>query len=206
MLAALHEVDYRAVGLEGFGRPDGYVLRQVTLWAQQWRRVKSKDLNDLDTLHSALAEAIPAEAEASIVHGDYRIDNTILASDDVATVTAVIDWELSALGDPLTDAALMCVYRHPAMDLVLGEPAAWTSSRLPPPDELAENYALASGRTLDNWNFYLALANFKLAVIAEGINHRYRVGATIGDGFDQAGDAVPEFIAAGLKAMKRHTR
>jgi len=140
------------------------------------------------------------------VHGDYRIDNTILASDDVATVTAVIDWELSALGDPLTDAALMCVYRHPAMDLVLGEPAAWTSSRLPPPDELAENYALASGRTLDNWNFYLALANFKLAVIAEGINHRYRVGATIGDGFDQAGDAVPEFIAAGLKAMKRHTR
>jgi aminoglycoside phosphotransferase (APT) family kinase protein len=99
----------------------------------------------------------------------------------------------------------MCVYRHPALDLVLGEPAARTSPRLPSADDLAQRYTVASGRELVHWNFYLALANFKLAVIAEGINHRYRVGATVGEGFDKAGDAVPEFIAAGLRALKGQT-
>jgi aminoglycoside phosphotransferase (APT) family kinase protein len=202
VLGALHNVDYHAVGLEKFGRPDGYVTRQVALWAKQWSRVKTEDSPDLDRLHADLADSIPAQSEASIVHGDFRIDNTILAPDDVSRVAAVVDWELSALGDPLTDVALMCVYRNPAFDLVIGEPAAWTSSRLPSADEIAQRYTLASGRELAHWNFYLALANFKLAVIAEGINHRYRVGATVGDGFDKAGESVPEFIAAGLRALK----
>ncbi|MFC9357687.1 phosphotransferase family protein [Rhodococcus sp. NPDC057014] len=205
VLGALHNVDYDAVGLGELGRPDGYVARQVKLWASQWARVKTTDSADVDRLHAALAESIPQQSESSIVHGDYRIDNTILAPGDVSTVAAVVDWELSTLGDPLTDVALMCVYRHPALDLVLGEPAAWTSPRLPSADDLAQRYTLASGRDLVHWNFYLALANFKLAVIAEGINHRYRAGATVGDGFDKAGDAVPEFIAAGLRALKGQT-
>ncbi|MFJ6263257.1 phosphotransferase family protein [Rhodococcus erythropolis] len=202
VLGTLHNVDYHAVGLGEFGRPDGYVTRQVALWAKQWSRVNTEGHPDLDRLHAGLAESIPAQSEASIVHGDFRIDNTILAPDDVSRVAAVVDWELSALGDPLTDVALMCVYRNPAFDLVIGEPAAWTSSRLPSADEIAQRYTLASGRELSHWNFYLALANFKLAVIAEGINHRYRVGATVGDGFDKAGESVPEFIAAGLRALK----
>ncbi|MDF3308979.1 phosphotransferase family protein [Rhodococcus sp. T2V] len=205
VLGALHNVDYDAVGLSQLGRPDGYVARQVKLWASQWGRVKTTDSADVDRLHAALAESIPQQSESSIVHGDYRIDNTILAPGDVSTVAAVVDWELSTLGDPLTDVALMCVYRHPALDLVLGEPAAWTSPRLPSADDLAQRYTVASGRELVHWNFYLALANFKLAVIAEGINHRYRAGATVGDGFDKAGDAVPEFIAAGLRALKGQT-
>jgi aminoglycoside phosphotransferase (APT) family kinase protein len=202
VLGALHNLDYRALGLGEFGRPAGYVTRQVALWAKQWSRVKTADSADLERLHSALAETIPAHSEASIVHGDYRIDNLILAAGDVSKIAAVVDWELSALGDPLTDVALMCVYRNPVFDLVIGEPAAWTSPGLPSADDLAQRYVLASGRELTNWNFYLALANFKLAVIAEGINHRYRVGATVGDGFDRAGESVPEFITAGLRAVK----
>lgn len=202
VLAVLHEVDYEAVGLGALGRPAGYLERQVKLWAGQWNRVKTEELRDLDALHAALAESVPVQSGASIVHGDYRIDNTILDAEDVSTVAAVVDWELSTLGDPITDVALMCVYRNPAMDLVLGEPASWTSPRLPSPEGLAQQYALASGRTLDHWPFYLGLANFKLAVIAEGINHRYRVGATIGAGFDQAGAAVPVFAAAGLAAVR----
>ncbi|WP_072690544.1 phosphotransferase family protein [Rhodococcus marinonascens] len=202
VLGALHDVDYVAAGLGAFGRPDGYVARQVKLWASQWSRVKSEDSADVDRLYGVLSESIPAQSESSIVHGDYRIDNTILAVDDVSTVAAVVDWELSTLGDPLADVALMCVYRHPALDLVLGQPAAWTSPRLPSAADLAQSYTVATGRELVNWNFYMALASFKLAVIAEGINHRYRVGATRGEGFDRAGESVPEFIAAGLRALQ----
>lgn len=203
ILGALHDVDFRAVGLGEFGRPDGYVARQVALWARQWDRVKTRDCKDLDRLHAVVADAVPGDSQSSIVHGDYRIDNTILAVDDVARVESVLDWELSALGDPLTDVATMCVYRNPSFDLVIGEPAAWTSSRMPSADDLAHRYALTTNRDLAHWDFYLALAHFKLAVIAEGIHHRYLAGATVGDGFDRAGDSVPEFIAAGLRAARR---
>ncbi|MFB9704677.1 phosphotransferase family protein [Rhodococcus aetherivorans] len=201
VLGALHNVDYQAVGLGTLGRPDGYVTRQIDLWAKQWDRVKTRDSVDVTKLYDALTELVPTHTDASIVHGDYRIDNTILASEDVGTLAAVVDWELSTLGDPLTDVALMCVYRHPAFDLVLGEPGAWTSPRLPSIDDLASRYAAASGRVLDHWNFYMALAYFKVAVIAEGINYRYRAGATVGAGFDRAGESVPEFLAAGLGSL-----
>ncbi|MEV0945180.1 phosphotransferase family protein [Rhodococcus sp. NPDC049939] len=205
VLGALHDVDYEAVGLGEFGRPDGYVARQVKLWASQWNRVKPDECTDIDRLYADLSESIPPQSESSVVHGDYRIDNTILAPDDASTVAAVVDWELSTLGDPLADVALMCVYRHPALDLVLGEPAAWTSPRLPSADDLAQSYTVVTGRELVNWNFYMALANFKLAVIAAGIDYRYRVGATRGEGFDKAGAAVPEFVAAGLRAVQGKT-
>ncbi|MFD6860282.1 phosphotransferase family protein [Rhodococcus sp. NPDC060090] len=202
IIAALHNVDFGAVGLGELGRPDGYVTRQVKLWASQWDRVKTHELPDLERLHATLADAIPESPAPSIVHGDYRIDNTILDKNDASKVAAVVDWELSTLGDPLTDLALMCVYRHPALDDVLGFPAAWTSSRLPANDDLVQRYAVASGRDIAHWDFYMGLAYFKLAVIAEGINHRWRVGATIGDGFDKAGEAVPALVAAGLDAVK----
>jgi len=201
VLADLHAVDYPAIGLESFGRPDGFVARQVKLWAGQWDRVKTRDLPDVARLHSALADAIPQASAASIVHGDFRVDNTILDRDDPNVVRAVVDWEMSTLGDPITDVALMCVYREPVFDLVLGMTAAWTSPRLPSPDRLAQMYATASGRDLAHWNFYLALAFFKLGVIAEGITHRALQGADSGNEALRAAEATPEFMAAGLRAI-----
>ncbi|AQA21491.1 hypothetical protein BTZ20_1471 [Rhodococcus sp. MTM3W5.2] len=109
---------------------------------------------------------------------------------------------MSTLGDPLTDVALMCVYRDPVFDLVLGSQAAWTSDRLPSAGALAQSYAVASGRDLGDWNFYLALANFKLGVIGEGITHRALQGSDSGAGAVRAAEATPEFIAAGLRALK----
>lgn len=200
-LADLHAVDYEAVGLGSFGRPEGFVGRQVKTWARQWEHVKTRDLDDVAKLHAALAEAIPTEAENSIVHGDFRVDNTILAADDPGTVKAVVDWEMSTLGDPLTDVALMCTYRAPIFDAVLGMEAAWTSDRYPSPDEIAQRYSKVSGRELSNWNFYLALANFKLGVIGEGITHRARSGSSSGAGAEQAAAATGEFMAAGLRAI-----
>ncbi|MBI3225435.1 MAG: phosphotransferase family protein [Mycolicibacterium cosmeticum] len=200
-LAGLHQVDHTSAGLGGFGRSEGYLSRQVAIWANQWQRVKTQDSSDLDQLHALLADSVPSESRVALVHGDFRIDNTIL-SGDYAAVNAVVDWEMSTIGDPLADAALMCVYRNPALDLALGQSAAWTSPRLPSAAALAERYAHAADRDLPHWSFYVALANFKVAVIAQGINHRYEAGATVGEGFDRAGEAVPEFIAAGLRAMR----
>ncbi|NKX86021.1 phosphotransferase family protein [Nocardia coubleae] len=206
VLARLHEIDPDAVGLGTFGRPTGFVERQVNLWAAQWDRVKTRELADVAALHAALAESVPNASAASIVHGDFRIDNTILDAADPARVRAVVDWEMSTLGDPLTDVALMCVYRSPVFDLVLGSSAAWTSDRMPTADALAQAYATASGRDLGDWGFYLALANFKLGVIGEGITHRALQGSGAGAGAERAAEATPEFMAAGLRAMKGHRK
>jgi aminoglycoside phosphotransferase (APT) family kinase protein len=160
-------------------------------------------LPDLERLHARLADRVPEASQASLVHGDYRIDNAILDSADPGMVLAVVDWELSTLGDPLTDVALMCVYREPALDVILGIPAAWSSRRLPSADTLAESYARLSGRDLCDWNFYAALAHLKLGVIAEGIAHRAKTGADAGREAVRAAEAVPELVAAGLRAISR---
>jgi aminoglycoside phosphotransferase (APT) family kinase protein len=203
VLVALHEVDIVAAGLADFGRPESFLSRQVALWRRQWQQVRTRDLVDLERLHTALAERVPASSGATIVHGDYRIDNVMLDRQDPTRVRAVVDWELSTLGDPLTDVALMGVYRHPAFDVVLGLPAAWTSPRLPSADAMAEMYARKAGRDLGDWAFYQALAYLKLAVIAEGIAHRAHAGAGSGRDAGRAAEAVPELLAAGIAALGR---
>lgn len=202
-LARLHAVPYEDVGLAAFGKPEGYLGRQVRRWRDQWQRVATRDLPDLDVLHARLAKMAPLESGASIVHGDFRIDNAILASEKIDTVRAIVDWEMATLGDPLADLGLTLVYRDSAFGPVLGGGAASTSDRMPPADTLAENYARASGRDLGALEFYLALGYFKIAVIAEGIHARYLAGQTVGEGFDTVGDAVPELVAAGLRALGR---
>jgi len=201
VLASLHAVDPNAVGLEDFGRPQGFVVRQVALWRRQWEQVKTRELADLERLHSRLELRLPVSAESAILHGDYRIDNLILDPGDRARVRTVLDWELSALGEPRTDVALMCTYRHPALDAVLGIPAAWASPRLPSAEDLATAYVDRSGRDLGDWGFYLGLAHLKLAVIAEGIAYRAMAGADAGRNARAAADAVPELVAAGLACL-----
>ncbi|MCZ8381833.1 phosphotransferase family protein [Mycobacterium sp. CPCC 205372] len=199
-LADLHAVDPAAVGLSDFGKPDGYLERQVRRWGSQWELVRhDDDPRDADVarLHQALGAAVPAQSRASIVHGDFRIDNTILDATDATTVRAVLDWEMSTLGDPLSDAALMCVYRHPTFNYVHNE-AAWASPLLPTADEMAERYSTISGQPLANWSFYMGLAYFKLAIIAAGIDYRSRMGAA---GPDNVGEAVAPLITAGLEAL-----
>ncbi|MDT5188230.1 MAG: hypothetical protein QOI28_481, partial [Mycobacterium sp.] len=146
-----------------------------------------------------LGAALPAQSRGSIVHGDYRIDNTMLDAVDATKVRAVLDWEMSTLGDPLSDAALMCVYRHPMFDMVHAN-AAWSSPLIPSADELAHRYSLAADQPLAHWDFYMALAYFKLAIIAAGIDFRARMGGT-GDDDDKVGEAVAPLIAMGLTAL-----
>ncbi|MGE5697864.1 MAG: phosphotransferase family protein [Candidatus Sericytochromatia bacterium] len=204
VLADLHAVDPASVGLADFGRPDGYLERQVRRWGGQWQYVREQHDPrgaDVERLHSALAQAVPRESGASIVHGDYRIDNTIIDRDDASKVRAVVDWEMSTLGDPLSDVALMCIYRDPAMDAIVKVDAAWTSELLPSADELAQRYSVISGRELAHWPFYLALAYFKLAIIAAGVDYRDRLAAG-GNEPDWTSEVVSPLVAAGLRAIR----
>lgn len=200
-LVDLHHVDHVAIGLDSFGRPEGFLDRQVALWTQQWTRVAHQELPDISRLSTLLADRVPVSSAAAIVHGDFRIDNAILDLSTPDAVRAVVDWEMSTIGDPLTDVALMCVYRAPAFDAVLGMRAAWTSPRLPSPEALAEYYASASDCDLGDWGFYLALAYFKLAVIAEGIAHRARAGGAGQPDCIAAAEATPVLAAAGIRAL-----
>jgi len=200
-LAALHRVDHVAVGLEDFGRPDGYAERQLMRWSRQWDSVGASGLEALarDVI-ARLAARVPPQRATSIVHGDYRIDNTLIAVDGPSPrVAAVIDWELSTIGDPVADVAMMCAYRYAPFDLVLGAPSAWTSERLPAAGELGAGYEAAGGVRLDDWEFHLALACFKVAVIAAGIDHRRRAGAGAGPGLETAGEAVEPYLDLALR-------
>jgi aminoglycoside phosphotransferase (APT) family kinase protein len=202
VLVDLHAVSYGEQGLGDFGRPQGFFARQVRRWRQQWDLVSIRPMPDVERLHAALSERVPETADFTIVHGDYRVDNTLLDPADPRRVLALVDWEMSTIGDPLTDLAMMCAYQHPDFDHVVGEPAASTSTRWPGPSALVEAYASRSGRELSNFEPYLGLAFFKLAVIAEGISARHRAGAVHGAGFDTAEEAVPGLLAAGLEVLR----
>lgn len=203
VLADLHALDPEAVGLGDFGKANGYLERQVRRWGSQWDLVRLQDDSrdaDVRRLHGLLAEKLPPQSRSAIVHGDYRIDNTMLDAVDATKVRAVLDWEMSTLGDPLSDAALMCVYRHPMFSMVHAD-AAWSSDKIPSMDALAQKYAVAAGQSLDHWEFYLALAYFKLAIIAAGIDFRARMAAGEGGHDDPVGEAVAPLIAAGLAVL-----
>lgn len=200
-LATLHRVDHVGVGLGDFGRPSGYAARQLRRWAGQWTLTGSPGLRPLaDEVLDGLGRAMPEQSVTALVHGDYRVDNTIVHDGRVA---AIVDWELSTIGDPVADVAMMCAYRDPAFDLIMGAPSAWTSDRLPVLDQLADGYLEAGGRGLDHWEFHLSLACFKIAVIAAGIDHRRRSGGPAGRGFDTAGDAVPRFLELARSTLPR---
>ena len=175
-MAAIHAVDLSAVGLADLGRHEGYIERQLKRWYGQWNAQKTRDLPAVDQVHDELLRRIPEQGPATIVHGDYRLDNCMV--DDDGSVVAVLDWEICTLGDPLADVGLLQVYWTGPDD----EASAWTGSATTAPgfmnrSELAERYAQVSGRDLTHLPFYVAFAYWKLACILEGVYARYLGGA-----------------------------
>jgi aminoglycoside phosphotransferase (APT) family kinase protein len=202
-LAALHRVVPGDVGLDNFGRPEGFLGRQVHRWKKQLDASRSRDLPAADELYQRLAADVPAESAAGIVHGDYRLDNVL--TDDADQPAAVIDWEMATLGDPLTDLALMVVYGR--LGATLGGTVVADATSAPgflTEDEIIERYAAGSHRDLSRFGFYLGLASFKLAAILEGIHYRYLHGQTVGPGFDKVGDSIHPLLDAGLHALEEH--
>ncbi|WP_207547046.1 phosphotransferase family protein [Mycolicibacterium fortuitum] len=204
VLADLHRVDVHRVGLDGLGKPHGYLERQVTRWARQLDASHSRDLPDAPVLINLLRRALPPDSEAALVHGDFRLDNLLMTG---TTVRAVVDWEMATVGDPLTDLALLLVYgRLPALVRSPGLPDVSTAAGYPSEQELLDRYARASGRDLQSLHFHLALAYFKLAAILEGIHYRHRSGHTVGDGFATVGTAVAPLLQAGIDELTPHAK
>lgn len=203
-LAALHMVDPAAVGLTDFGRPDGFLARQVRRWRQQLDRSRSRDLPGVDILHDRLAATVPASGPGRVVHGDFRLDNMLV---DPATmrVTAVLDWEMATLGDPLADLGLLLTYWDVLGDrAVAGNPVAdglGPHAGFPTGPELLTRYAKRTGTDPARLDWYVALGCYKLAVICEGIHYRYTLGQTVGAGFDRMGAMVQPLVDHGLRAI-----
>jgi aminoglycoside phosphotransferase (APT) family kinase protein len=200
-LAALHATSPASIGLGDFGRPEGYLERQLRRWSRQLESSRNRDLPGVEELHSRLVAGMPAGAEGVVLHGDYRLDNVILGAHD--EVAAVLDWEMSTLGDPLADVALLVAYRDrrtPSDDDPVGD--ATQAPGFPSAQDLVARYAERSGRDVSGLAWYVAFSYFKLAVILEGIHYRFIHGQTVGAGFDLVGEMVPGLVAAGLDWLR----
>jgi aminoglycoside phosphotransferase (APT) family kinase protein len=175
-MAAIHAVDLPAVGLDDLGKHEGYIARQLKRWYGQWNAQKTRELPAVDQVHDELLRRIPEQGPATIVHGDYRLDNCMV--NDAGDVVAVLDWEICTLGDPLADLGLLLVYWTGPNDA----PSAWNGSATTAPGffdraDLAVRYAEVSGRDVSQLPFYVSFAYWKLACILEGVYARYLGGA-----------------------------
>jgi aminoglycoside phosphotransferase (APT) family kinase protein len=205
-LAHLHSIAPDEVGLGDFGRPDGFLVRQVERWGTQYDGSRNRELPELDALQRELHANIPETRRSSILHGDYRLDNALVRDLDGAPhLGAILDWEMATLGDSLTDLGLLGLYWNvnslnselsgavpSAVDLAAGYPTF---------EELVDEYSETAGVTVPELPWYLGLAAFKLAVILEGIHFRFQAGQTVGPGFDRIGSLVTPLARAGRKYL-----
>jgi aminoglycoside phosphotransferase (APT) family kinase protein len=207
-LAALHAVDLRAVGLADFGRPEGYLARQVRRWSQQWERSKAGEVPGISELARRLEAALPRTPAATLVHGDWRLGNVALDPADPGRIVAIFDWEMATLGDPLADLGYTLVYWGEPGDAPGARgPGRYASVTTAPGfhtrAELVEEYARASGRDVSSIDFYEVLALYKLAVISEGAYARWRAGLTAGEGFEDVQRASIPLSEAALALAGR---
>lgn len=205
-LVDLHALDWNAIGLSSMGRPQGYIARQIRRWTGQLDASRVRALPDLDTVTTWLQEHQPDSQETTLVHGDYRLDNAIFGIDSPARIQAILDWEMSTLGDPLADVGYLLSFWREEDDppLPFSDPAwqitaqAGFSTRA----ELIERYSARSGRRIADLDFYIALAIWKLAILLEGSYKRYLTGTTDDPFFQMLDKGVPALAARALAVCR----
>jgi aminoglycoside phosphotransferase (APT) family kinase protein len=206
VLADLHRVDPVAVGLDEFGHPDGFMARQIRRWGQQWEASKTAELPALEELRDELAARVPKPQAATIVHGDYRLDNTVLHPVRPGEVVAVLDWEMSTLGDPLADFGTTVMYWAQADDgdelaaVRVAQPVT-AAEGFPTRRQIADRYAERTGFDLAELPFYVAFAFFKMAVVVQGIVARVAGGAMLGEGFEGMAERIAPLVDLGRATL-----
>ena len=203
-LCALQAIDYAAVGLDGFGKPDGYLERQLRRMNQLWDMARFRDLPDIETVGKWLSENIPAQRRATIVHGDYKLDNVIFAPQSPARLIAVVDWEMSTIGDPLADLGWMLYWWRDPGDASFGLTVSSVMDQdgFPRRRELLERYVVATGEDVSTIDWYAALGGWKIAIIMEGSYRRFQAGITDHPMFKELEWGVPALAARSAAAMR----
>lgn len=200
-LAGIHRFDWRAGGLEGFGRPDGYLERQVPRWLGQLARYKTRELAEVDEAGAWLIARVPPAQTSGVIHGDYKLDNVMFAPTLPVDLVAVVDWEQSTVGDPLVDVGwLLGLWAEigDAASLVGASPFAGRTD-VPTRHELLERYAEHTDRDLAHVNYYCVLGLFKLACVMEGSFARFRAGTSDDAYFGSLERGVPALARRALE-------
>ena len=171
-------MDLEATSLADLGKREEYVARQLRTWLRQFNAMTARDLPIIERVHDALAAHIPQQDEATLIHGDFRLDNCLVT--EAGEVAAVLDWEISTLGDPLADLGILLAYWSEPSDkfLPLGD-AATINDGFSTRTELIDAYRKATGRDTSNMDFFFAFASWRLACILEGVHARYVGGANV---------------------------
>ena len=201
-LVKLHAIRPDEVGLSDFGRPQGYLARQVRRFSEQWQRIKYREVPELDELCRRLNSFTLPESDHAIVHGDYKLGNVLV--DGAGHIIAILDWEMATLGDPLMDLGFLCLSWSglgQAEDDGEGEPAA--TAGFPSWEEVLQRYAERSNRAVQALDYYVVLNHFKLAVILENMYARYLGGGTVGEGFEAIGERALQVARRGLEWAHR---
>jgi aminoglycoside phosphotransferase (APT) family kinase protein len=177
VLARLHCADYRTIGPEGFGRPEGYVARQLARWSKQYASSRIEENADMDRLIPWLEERLPADDESAIIHGDYRSHNVIFEKSE-PRIVAVLDWELATIGHPLADLAYCCLPYHLPPDDIRGFHGADPQDLgIPSEEEMTAAYCREAGRSdLPHWKYFLVFSLFRSAAIRAGVFKRAHDG------------------------------
>lgn len=205
VLAAIHNVDYQGVGLGDFGRPDGYVARQVARWSKQYVASQTTDIAPMNALMDWLPKHVPNDEATSLVHGDYRLDNLIFHPTE-SRILAVIDWELSTLGHPLSDLAYTCMLYDMQMPKIGGLMGVdFEKTGIPSEEAYVQRYSELTGRQVKDLEYYKAFSLFRLAGIAQGVYKRGLDGNASSDEAAMFGAAVPHLagIACGLVGIEQ---
>lgn len=195
-LADFHAVDYKHIGLDNLGRPEGFIARQITGWYKRWEAAKHKDLPAMEQVYTWLCDYKPPAGPPTLVHNDYKLDNAMFASDDPGRLVAIFDWDMCTLGDPLSDLGALLTYWSepsdpPYLKMVTGLMMPVGQTDFLSRDELIARYAARSGRDLSQVHFYHALGLFRLVVIMAQIYIRYLRGQTQDQRFEALGDLIP---------------
>jgi aminoglycoside phosphotransferase (APT) family kinase protein len=201
-LIELGRVDHAAIGLGHFGRPDSYLERQLWRMRGLWDLARFRDIPEIERVGTWLAEHLPKPSAPGIVHGDYKLDNVILAPSTPVRLLAVVDWEMSTIGDPLADLGWLLYFWRDPGDVSLGLRVASVTDLegFPRRANLLARYAAAGDRSVDGVRWYAALAGWKIAIIMEGSYKRYRAGITDHPAFAQLEDAIPALARRSLQA------